>query len=73
MKMSHLIGLVFGPQKRKREQVAHELTQQEHIRNHDIQLFESGTRRVAKSSERLIETMNEAMSMMGGRGGKDHK
>lgn len=73
MKMSHLIGLVFGPQKNKREQVARELSQQEHLRNHDIQLFQSGTRRIARSSERLIETMNEAMSMMGDRGGKDHE
>jgi hypothetical protein len=73
MKMSHLIGLVFGPDKHKRERVAHEISQQENIRNHDIQLFESGTRRVAKSSDRLIETMNEAMSMMGGRSGKDNE
>lgn len=73
MKMSHLIGLVFGPDKNKREQIAREISQQEDIRNHDIQLFQSGTRRVAKSSERLIETMNEAMSMMGGQGGKDHE
>lgn len=73
MRMSHLIGLVFGPQNTKREQVARELSQQEDMRNHDIQLFQSGTRRIARSSERLIETMNEAMSMMGDRGGKDHE